>query len=125
MEIKKLPLIYTAHSKHYAFFKAHISKYVLDQEGIPLNPFMSFQYFMGDTVNRDIIRNANNNFVYRADQIWVFGPIANGVLEEIRLAKKQNKPVKYFEIRKSQEIIPISKKEVKFEAGLEKFASEL
>lgn len=83
-----MKLIYPAHSKHYFFFRMHISKFVLQKGFIPLNPFMIFDYFMLDTVNRDTIRNANNNLIKKADELWVFGPISDGVVGEIKLAQK-------------------------------------
>jgi len=92
--IDNKPLIYTAMSKHYFYFKRHISKFVLENGAI--NPFMLFGYFLLDTVERDKIRDANNNIVKRVDELWVFGPISNGVLAEIRIAKKEGKPIKYF-----------------------------
>ena len=125
MEVKDMKLIYPAHSKHYFYFRQHISKFVLEQNCVPLNPFMIFEYFMLDTIERDTIRNANNNLVRKSDEIWVFGPISDGVLEEIRLAKQNGKPIKYYAIIKSQEIREISKDEVKFEEGLEKYLHEL
>ena len=118
-------LIYPAHSKHYFYFRQHISKYVLEQNCVPLNPFMIFGYFLHDTVDRDLIRNANNNLVSISDQVWAFGPIADGVLKEIILAKKENKPVKYFEIKDSKTICEITEDLVRFEEGLEKYRNEL
>ncbi len=120
-----MQLIYCAHSKHYFYFRQHISKYVLEQKGVPLNPFMIFEYFMLDTVERDTIRNANNTLVMKSDETWVFGPISNGVLAEIKLAKQENKPLRYYAIIKSQEIKAISKDEVAFEDGLEVHRNEL
>lgn len=125
MEVKKMKLVYPAHSKHYFYFRQHISKFVLEQNCVPLNPFMIFEYFMLDTVERDIIRNANNNLVKRADEVWVFGPISDGVLEEIRLAKQEAKPIRYFAILNSRGIKEISKDEVEFEDDLEKYVNEL
>lgn len=125
MEITNMKLIFPAISKHYFYFKMHISKFVLDQKCIPLNPFMVFGYFMLDTVDRDTIRNANNNLVKKADELWVFGPVSDGVLDEIRLAKQMNKSTKYFKIFRSKEIKEISKDEVEFEEDLEKYSGEL
>ena len=118
MQIEKMELVYPAHSKHNFYFRQHISKYVLEQGYVPLNPFMIFEYFMLDTVDRDLIRNANNNLVRRADQLWVFGEISDGVLAEIKLAKELEKPIRYFLIVKSREIREISENEVQFERGL-------
>jgi len=77
------PLIFTAFSKHVFYYRMFISKFVLEQGGVPLNPFMLFDYFMLDSVDRDIIRQANNIGVMRSDELWVFGPISDGVLVEI------------------------------------------
>src|SRR3989338_8913784 len=124
MQIEKMELVYPAYSKHNFYFRQHISRYVLEQDCVPLNPFMIFEYFMLDTVDRDAIRNANNNLVTRADEVWIFGPISNGVLEEIRLAKKEGKPLRYFAIVKSKDIKEISKTEAEFEGDLGKYRTE-
>ena len=120
-----MKLVYTAHSKHYFYFRQHISKFVLEQNGVPMNPFMIFEYFMLDTVERDTIRNANNNLVKRADEVWVFGPVSDGVLAEIQLAKKDGKTVRYYAILKSRQIKEVSKDEVEFEEDLAKHRNEL
>ncbi|MFH1521818.1 MAG: hypothetical protein ABIF18_02560 [archaeon] len=125
IDFKEMKLVYPAHSKHYFYFRQHISKFVLEQGCVPLNPFMIFEYFMLDTIDRDIVRNANNNLVKRADEIWIFGPVADGVLEEIRLAKREGKSIRYFDIIKSKDIVEISKEEVKFEKDLAKYREEL
>jgi hypothetical protein len=125
MEFKEMPLVYPALSKHLFYFKGQISKYVLEQNCVPLNPFMIFEYFLMDTVNRDLVRNGNNNLVRRADRLWVFGAISDGVFNEIRLAKSLGKPLRYFEVIKSKDIIEISLQQARFEDGLEKFIGEL
>lgn len=117
----KRPLIYTAMSKHYFYFRMHISKYVLEKGKVPLNPFMLFDYFLLDSVERDFIRDANNSLVLRADQIWVFGPVSNGVLAEILLAKKSNKIIAYHKIEKPHKIVPISEDEIDMEDEVETF----
>ena len=86
---------------------------------------MIFEYFMLDTIERGSIRNANNNLVKKADEIWIFGPISDGVLEEIRLAKEEGKSVRYYSIIKSKDIKEISKNEAEFEEDLEKYRHEL
>jgi len=124
--MEDMKLIYPAFSKHNFYFREHISKYILEQRGVPLNPFMIFQYFMLDSVDREVIRDANRSIITKvAEEVWVFGQIADGVLEEIRLAKRLKKPLRYFEIVGSREIKEISRGDVKFEEGLERFASEL
>lgn len=75
-----------------------VSKYVLENGGVPLNPFLVFDYFLLDTVNRDTIREGNNNLVKRSDELWVFGEVSNGVLAEIQIAKQLEKPIRFFAI---------------------------
>lgn len=83
-----MKLIYPASSKKLFYFRAHISKFVLEENCVPLNPFMIHEYFLLDTVNRDKIRESNNTLVSRSDELWVFGEISNGVAVEIAFAKK-------------------------------------
>lgn len=116
-------LVYTAMSKHYFYFRMHISQFVLEQNHVPLNPFMLFDYFLLDSVDRNLVRDANNSIVLRADQIWVFGPISNGVLAEILLAKEAKKPVSYFKIAKPHQILPIEQDEAEMEEEVEEFKS--
>lgn len=110
-----MKLIYTAFSKKLFYFRMHITKFVLEKNCAPLNPFMIHEYFLLDTINRDKIRKSNNELVKKADEIWIFGEISDGVAAEIQLAKKTNKPIKYFSVVDSKEITEVSKKQVKME----------
>jgi len=110
-----MKIIFAAFSKHLFYFRMHITKYVLENGGAPLNPFMIHEYFLLDTVARDTVRNSNNTLVERADELWVFGKISNGVLAEIQLAKKTNKPIRYFDVINSKDIKEITESEVKNE----------
>ena len=119
------PIIYTAFSKHYFYYRMFISKFVLEQNKVPLNPFMLFDYFLTDSVSRDLIREANNNLVKRADETWVFGPVSNGVLAEIKRAKAAGKPIKYFAIEKPHEIKEVVKEHVLLEEDIQSLRHEL
>jgi len=119
-----MKLIYTAISKKLFYFRLHISKFVLEKDGVPLNPFMIHEYFMLDTIDRAKIRESNNTLVERADELWVFGEISNGALAEIKLAKQKNKPIRYFEVIDSKEIKEISKDEARFEEDVENVSKE-
>ena len=99
-----MKLIYPAFSKRLFYYRMHITKYVLEQDGVPLNPFMIHEYFLLDTVDRDKIRQSNNTIVERCDEVWVFGEISNGVKAEIDIAKKHGKPIRYFTVIGSKEI---------------------
>ena len=113
------PLVYTAMSKHIFYMLWHISKHVLDEGGVPLNPFMTFGYFMLDTVDRDVVRQANNTLVSRADELWMYGDVSDGALAEIVQARKLGKPVRYFVVVKSKDIVECDAANVVLEEGLE------
>lgn len=89
-------IVYTAQSKHLFYARMLIAKYVLEQEAVPLNPFNVWGYFLYELTDRDLVRRGNNNLVRISDEVWVFGPIANGVLAEMELAMKYGKPLRFF-----------------------------
>lgn len=114
-------IAYVAFSSKKFYLRTLISKFVLLRNYVPLNPFMSFDYFLADLVDRDKILFSNSAFIERAKELWVFGEISDGVLAEILLAKKLGKKIRYFEIVDSKKIKEIPKADAKFEKGLEKF----
>jgi uncharacterized FAD-dependent dehydrogenase len=116
--ISTLPLIFTAQSKKFFYSRDVVCEYVFNQGMLPINPFRIFDYFLGDRVPRDIIRQANNHLVRVCDELWVFGPIADGVLFEVIYAINMHKPIRFFSIgTKSSEIYPIERlTDIKFEA---------
>jgi hypothetical protein len=120
-----MKLIYTALSKHLFYFRSQISQFVIEQGAVPLNPFMIFEYFLGDTVKRELIYQGNRVIVERSDELWIFGPISDGVLDEIRIANKAKKPIRYFEVVKSKNIKEVTPREVIFEEDLDQFRHEL
>lgn len=119
------PLVYTAMSKHLFYFRMHISKFVLENGWVPLNPFMIFDYFLLDSIDRNLVREGNNNIVKKSDEIWVFGPVSNGVLAEILIAKEQWKIIKYFAIEKPHTIIAIAVEDVEMEDEVKEFKDKL
>lgn len=118
-------VVFTALSKHYFYFRMHISQFTLQQGAVPISAFMLFDYFMLDTVERDTVRSANNTLLKRSDELWVFGDISDGVLAEIKMAKALGLPIKYFTIENSQSIVPVDIRSVRFEDEVKQFASEL
>lgn len=112
------PLVYTAMSKHLFYYRMFISVYVLEHGGVPLNPFMVFDYFLLDAVDRDLVREGNNNLVKRCDEVWVFGAVSNGVLAEVQIAREQGKPVRYFAIQNPHQIVTKTKDKVELETDI-------
>ena len=119
--------VYTAQSKYMFYLKDKITAFVLKEGYIPLNPFMSFGFGMNDLVPLNTIRNANNNFVTRADEIWVFGPISDGVLAEVLLAKEHGKKVRYFLIDSEHPdgFIAVNLEEMTFEDDLDLYVQAI
>ena len=109
-------LVFTAMSKKRFYLRAHISKFVFEQGAIPINPFMCFDYFLLDTVERNKVREANSKLLNICDELWVFGEISDGVLREIKQAKENNKRIRFFKIvDKPLKFIEISEDEVEYE----------
>ena len=71
-----------------------------------------------ESVDRDSVREGNNNLVKRCDEIWVFGAVSNGVLAEIQIAKERGKKVRYFAIEKPHKIIETDKNSVELEEDI-------
>ena len=103
-----------------------IVKFVLDEGFVPLNPFNLWDYFLTDSVDRDVIRNANNAVVERCDEVWVFGDISDGVLAEINLAMELKKPLKFYSAGKNiSDIKALSIDNLTFENEVEHKSTEL
>ena len=121
----KKPIVFTALSKKYFYLRMLIVKFVLEAGCVPLNPFMAFDYFLADAVDRDVVRNANNVLVDTAAELWTFGSISNGVFAEIKLAKTKGKTVRHFACVNDRTFKEIGPDQLEFEDGVEAFKNEL
>ncbi len=119
-------IVFTAMSKHTFYFNRQIAVFVVNQGFTPISPFGNFDYFLTDACDRKKIINGNNNLVRVSDELWVFGPISDGVLAEIKLAKKMGKSIKYFAITRPKDMQEIkevkNKQELEFESTILKEA---
>jgi hypothetical protein len=89
-------IVFTGFSKKIFYLRFQISAFVLLNGGVPISPFMNFDYNLAGLVNKKHIRIANNTMIKKADELWVFGDISDGVLIEIFIARKNNKNVRFF-----------------------------
>lgn len=102
-------LVYAAMSNRNFYWRHHIQKFILDSSMVPVSPFMLFDYYLLHTVSKGVVREAMNNLMARCDECWVFGRISLGVKVQIGIAKRLNKPVRYFDISELPvAVIPIS-----------------
>lgn len=115
------PIVFTALSKKYFYMRMHVARFVMESGKVPLNPFLAFDYFLADLVDRDLVRNANNNLVRIADELWVFGSISNGVFAEMKQVQAAGKPIRYFQIVDDRDFKEIALEEAVYEDGVEKF----
>ena len=114
-------IVFTALSKKYFYMRMHIAKFVLESGKVPMNPFLAFDYFLADLVDRDLVRNANNNLVRIADELWVFGSISNGVFAEMKQVQAAGKPIRFFQIVKDRDFVEVTLEQAEYEDGVEKF----
>ena len=114
------PIVFAAFSKRNFFWRDHIVKFILQQERVPICAFVMFGYFLADTLPRDVLIGANNDLVRRADELWVFGEVSDGVKAEIDLARSLKRPIRFFAIDPhANEITEVAEKSVPidFSAG--------
>ncbi|MGH7866047.1 MAG: hypothetical protein ACREP9_00100 [Candidatus Dormibacteraceae bacterium] len=108
-------LAYVAMSKQNFHWRMHVQKFILDAGLVPVSPFMEFDYYLLHTVSKDLVREAMNNLLARCDECWVFGGIPLGVKVQIGIAKRLNKPIRYYDISE----LPVSILQISEESALE------
>lgn len=116
-------IVFTAQSCKNFHLRMLICKFVFEQGAIPVNPFNLFGYYLYELVDRNLVRNGNNNIMKRCDELWVFGDISDGVLAEIEIFKKLNKNIRYFDISKPKEIKEVSQEQLKFEDEVKSYSN--
>ncbi|MFA5211496.1 MAG: hypothetical protein WC414_03245 [Patescibacteria group bacterium] len=123
---KEKKVVFTAQSCKNFHQRMLICKHALEQGVVPLNPFNVFGYYLYELVDRDLVRNGNNNLMKRCDELWVYGEISDGVLAEIQMFKQLNKPIKFFDISKlPKEVKEVSKNEAIFEDEIKEFIDSI
>ena len=119
-------VVFTAQSCKNFHQRMLICKHAFEQGVIPINPFNVFGYYLYELVERDLVRNGNNNLMKRCDELWVYGEISDGVLAEIQMFKRLDKPIRFFDISKlPKEVREISKNELIFEDEVKEFADSI
>lgn len=116
LQVKEtFPFVYTAISKHYFCYRVLITKYAIEKKCSPFNPFMSFDFAMHGLCSKGDVITANNSMLKASNEVWVFGPVSDGVLAEIIIARRLSIPVRYFEFDKKWNVIELNKAEVEVE----------
>jgi hypothetical protein len=119
-------VVFTAQSCRNFHLRMLICKHAFEQNVVPVNPFNTFGYYLYELVDRNLVRNGNNNLMQRCDELWVYGDISDGVLAEVQMFKKLGKPIKFFDISEiSSNIKEISQEEAIFEDDVKQFKNNL
>ena len=119
-------VVFTAQSCKNFHQRMLICKHAFEQGAIPINPFNVFGYYLYELVERDLVRNGNNNLMKRCDELWVYGEISDGVLAEIQMFKLLGKPIRFFDISKlPNEVKEISKDKLIFEDEVKEFTDSI
>lgn len=114
-------IVFTAQSKQTFYCRDAVCQFVFQNGAIPINPFRVFDYFLGERVDRESVRQGNNELIRRCDELWVFGQISDGVLFEIATCRQTGKKIRYFTISaRVEEIREITPDEVVFEPEVHK-----
>ncbi len=93
------------------YWRMHVSKFVLDEGAVPINPFMLFDYYLLHTVAKEVVREAFNNLIARCDEMWVFGRMSLGVKVQVGIAKRMRKTLRFYDISDLPErLVRISEK---------------
>lgn len=122
----KTPVVFTAQSAKNFHQRMLICKHAFEQGVTPINPFTNFGYYLYELVDRNLVRQGNNNLMQRADELWVYGDISDGVASEIRFARELDMPIRYFDISSLPDSpTETSLDKLPFEAGLERMRDEL
>ncbi len=112
-------VVFTAQSCKNFHQRMLICRHAFEQGAVPVNPFNTFGYYLYELVDRNLVRNGNNNLMKRCDELWVYGAISDGVLAEIQMFKALGRPVRFFDISGlPHEVKEISKAEAIFEDEL-------
>src|SRR5207248_205616 len=90
----------------------------LNDQRVPINPAMNFDFGLHGLVPKDVVVTANNNLLRAADELWMFGPISDGAYAEILLAIEADLPIRYFQIKPNWDIVEISEDDAEFEPGV-------
>jgi len=84
------------------------SRFAFDKKNIPIAPHLLYPQFLNDNdiFERNIaIHKINYVFIGLCKEMWVFGDvITEGMKREILIAKKRNKPIRYFSKDLKEEI---------------------
>ena len=119
-------VVFTAQSCKNFHQKMLICKHAFQQEVVPVNPFNTFGYYLYELVDRDLVRNGNNNILKRCDELWVYGEISDGVLAEIQMFEKLGKPIRFFDISKlPHEVREIRKEDAVFEEDVKHYKNQV
>jgi hypothetical protein len=118
MRLGPVAVIFTAMSRRVFHRRVDVSRFVLSRGFCPANPYMSFDADFFGLVEKERIISANNSLLGKADELWVFGPVSDGVLAEVLRFLPCRRPVRFLEIRPDGRFQEARLTEVEFETDV-------
>ena len=96
--------------------RVHIAKFITESGYIPVYPEMMKDFYSIEDKNKISHEEVKDNSMKNCDEFWVFGSIDVRMKEDISLALKLRKRVRYFDIsRVPKSIKEITKEQAVFE----------
>ena len=115
-DTEEMKLVFTTQSKIRFYCRDAVCQYVFGQGCIPLNPYRMFDYDLNGSVDPAVIRKGRSQLIKICSELWVFGSIANEMLQEITEAIDLGKHIRFFTIStKAEEIREVDTSELVFE----------
>jgi hypothetical protein len=102
----------TVNSHH----RIHIAKFIMESGYIPVYPEMVKDFYSVEDKNRMPLEEVKDSSMKSCDEFWVFGDVSRRMKEDINLALRLRKMVRYFDISGAPDYIKeISREQVVFE----------
>lgn len=95
-----------------------ITKFVFEQGAVPINCLMIYGYYLYDMVPRAKVIEGYKVVVTKCDELWTFGDISDGVRDGMVIAKKNNMPIRHFDVSRYPDVFKISEDQLVYEEGV-------
>jgi len=111
-------VIFVAMNSKYFRLRELITKFVFEHGAIPINCLMLYGYYLYDMVPRLKIIEGYKVLVPKCDEVWTFGEISDGIRDGMVIARKNNIPIRHFDISRFPEVSEWSEEQLVYEEGV-------
>lgn len=111
-------VVFIAMNSKYFRIREWLTKFVFEQEAIPVNCLMLYGYYLYDMVPKEKVIEAYSEVAKKCDELWVFGEVSDGIRDAMRIARKKNMPIKYFDVSRFPHIFEVQENQLVWEGGV-------